>query len=185
MPHAGQVARQVRTSAGVMGTRRSRVICATSSTEYGVADLRGKSDKDVIAAMLSIADSRFQPELVRAAKDSGKLPRAHEIPAAHRENIPDRIARALEPMRARGLIPPFPFGTDFSPVEQRLIPALELLKDATSLPLRLAGLALSGLSAPNDAQALSRMGFDNPGNFTDRIYKLLLRAALARTNLKP
>ena len=43
-------------------------------TEYGVADLRGKSDADVIAAMLAVADSRFQAELARQAKDAGKLP---------------------------------------------------------------------------------------------------------------
>src|ERR1700743_3582371 len=29
-------------------------------TEYGIADVRGKSDGDVIAAMLAIADTRFQ-----------------------------------------------------------------------------------------------------------------------------
>ncbi len=34
-------------------------------TEYGVADIRGKSDADVIAAMLQVADSRFQNELMR------------------------------------------------------------------------------------------------------------------------
>ena len=37
-------------------------------TEYGVADLRGKSDADVIAAMLAVADSRFQAELVAAGQ---------------------------------------------------------------------------------------------------------------------
>ena len=42
-------------------------------TEYGVADVRGKSDEDVIALMLAIADSRFQDELARQAKDAGKL----------------------------------------------------------------------------------------------------------------
>src|SRR5580700_7032692 len=31
-------------------------------TEYGVADIRGKSDADVIATMLQVADSRFQNE---------------------------------------------------------------------------------------------------------------------------
>src|SRR5262249_52031020 len=36
-------------------------------TEYGVADLRGKSDSEVIAAMLAVTDSRFQPELMRQA----------------------------------------------------------------------------------------------------------------------
>src|SRR5712672_138976 len=47
-------------------------------TEYGVADTRGRSDADVIAAMLQIADSRFQDELARVAKDAGKLPRNFE-----------------------------------------------------------------------------------------------------------
>ena len=51
-------------------------------TEYGVADLRGKSDADVIAAMLAVTDSRFQTELMRQAKDAGKLARNYEIPAA-------------------------------------------------------------------------------------------------------
>ena len=49
-------------------------------TEYGVADIRGKSDADVIAAMLQVADSRFQGELARQAKDAGKLPKNFEIP---------------------------------------------------------------------------------------------------------
>ena len=44
-------------------------------TEYGIADISGKSDADVIAAMLAITDSRFQDELARTAKDAGKLPR--------------------------------------------------------------------------------------------------------------
>ena len=70
-------------------------------TEYGVADLRGKSDADVIAAMLQVADSRFQAELARQAKDAGKLPKNFEIPAAHRENFPERIAARVE-ARARG-----------------------------------------------------------------------------------
>src|SRR6202035_3699468 len=48
-------------------------------TEYGIADLRGKSDADVIAAMLQVADSRFQNELARQAKDAGKLAKDFEI----------------------------------------------------------------------------------------------------------
>ena len=101
-------------------------------TEYGVADVRGKSDADVIAAMLQVSDSRFQGELMRQAKDAGKLPRGHEIPAAHRENYPERISRALKPAREAGLLPSFPFGSDFTDVEQRLIPALQILPIARS-----------------------------------------------------
>lgn len=151
-------------------------------TEYGVADLRGKSDKDVIAAMLSIADSRFQPELMRAAKDAGKLPRDYEIPTVHRENTPDKIVRLLKPFADRGLLPPFPFGTDFTPVEQRLLPALDVLKN--SARFQLAGLAWSGVFArdvPGGNEAVRRMGLDNPTTIAERIYRLLLRAALAQT----
>ncbi|MGN6514823.1 MAG: acetyl-CoA hydrolase/transferase C-terminal domain-containing protein, partial [Rhizomicrobium sp.] len=152
-------------------------------TEYGVADLRGKPDKDVIAAMLCVADSRFQPDLMAAAKRAGKLPRGYEIPAAYRDNTPEKIVRLLKPFRDRGLLPSFPFGTDFTAVEQQLIPALDLLK--TSSPSQLFKLALSGLSAPsvgNGAECLLRMGLDRPRRFEDRIYRLLLRAALAQTD---
>src|ERR1700721_3723245 len=74
-------------------------------TEYGVADIRGKSDADVIAAMVQVTDSRFQEELARQDKDAGKLPKNFEIPAAYRENLPERIARALRPAREAGLLP--------------------------------------------------------------------------------
>ena len=108
-------------------------------TEYGVADLRGKTDRDVIAAMLAVADSRFQDELLRRAKDAGKIESEFELPAACRDNTPERIARALAPAREQGLLPQFPFGTDFTATEQRLIPALRLCGAAS--PMRLAGLA--------------------------------------------
>ncbi|HEU4804742.1 MAG TPA: acetyl-CoA hydrolase/transferase C-terminal domain-containing protein [Nitrobacter sp.] len=152
-------------------------------TEYGVADLRGKSDAEVIAAMLNVADTRFQAELMRQAKDAGKLPKSHEIPVAHRANVPDRIATALKPARAAGLLPAFPFGSDFTEVEQRLIPALETLRDASRSPLSLAGLLMEGLR-PGDAlvqPALARMGLDRPNTFTDRLYRALVNGALKRT----
>ena len=37
-------------------------------TEYGIADLRGKSDRDVIVEMLKVADGAFQPGLIEAAQ---------------------------------------------------------------------------------------------------------------------
>src|ERR1700726_555497 len=114
-------------------------------TEYGIADVRGKSDADVIAAMLAVSDSRFQDELMRAAKDAGKLPKNYEIPAVHRQNTPERIVEALKPAREARLLPSFPFGSDFTDVEQRLIPALEILQDAQRTPLRLAGLLWRGM----------------------------------------
>src|SRR6202045_163390 len=153
-------------------------------TEYGAADIRGKSDPDVIAAMLGVADSRFQAELARQAKDSGKLPKNFEIPAAHRENFPERIARALKPGREAGLLPSFPFGSDFTEIEQRLIPALQILRDAQHSPRRLAGLLWQGLTGRPDAadrECLARLGLDPPATLPERAYRALVSAALVRS----
>jgi Acetyl-CoA hydrolase/transferase C-terminal domain len=153
-------------------------------TEYGVADIRGKSDADVIAAMLQVTDSRFQNELTRQAKDAGKLPRDLEIPAAHRENYPERIASALKPAREAGLLPSFPFGCDFTDAEQRLIPALQLLQDAQRSPRRLPGLLWQGLMRKPDAadsECLARLGLDKPATLSERAYRALVSVALARS----
>ena len=154
-------------------------------TEYGVADLRGKSDADVIAAMLAVTDSRFQDELARRAKDAGKLPNHFEIPAVHRENIPERIVAALKPAREAGLLPSFPFGSDLTDVEQRLIPALQLLQEAQQAPLRrLPGLLWRGLvHAPGaaDSECLARLGLDKPATWAERAYRALVGAALAES----
>jgi hypothetical protein len=153
-------------------------------TEYGVADLRGKSDADVIAAMLQVADSRFQSELARQAKDAGKLPKGFEIPAAHRENFPERIAIALKPARDAGLLPTFPFGTDFTPAEQRLIPALQFLQDAQGSPLRLLGMLWQGFTRRpdvGDEECLARLGLDRPSTLSERAYRALVSAALVRS----
>jgi acyl-CoA hydrolase len=154
-------------------------------TEYGVADLRGQSDADVIGSMLSVADSRFQGELMRQAKDAGKLPKGYEIPAAHRENFPDRITAALKPSRDAGLLPAFPFGSDFTDVEQRLIPALQSLKEASANPFYLLALAWDGLRAgqpdTDTAACLARLQLDRPASLADRFYRLLVSAALMRS----
>jgi len=156
-------------------------------TEYGVADVRGKSDADVIAAMLGIADSRFQPELARQAKDAGKLPNSFEIPATHRENHPERIADALRPAREAGLLPRFPFGSDFTDTEQRLIPALQFLQDAQRTPIRLPGLLWQGFTRAPDAadhECLARLGLDAPKTLAERAYRALVSAALARSRAR-
>jgi acyl-CoA hydrolase len=151
-------------------------------TEYGVADLRGKSDEEVIAAMLSVADSRFQAELLREAKKNGKISKDFEIPAQFRNNKPERVAAALKPYRERGLLPDFPFGTDFNEVELRIIPALQLLKQKLASPLSLIPVLLRGLTASTTAEiteCIERMGLANAASLKDRIYRALLRGALS------
>ncbi len=153
-------------------------------TEYGVADIRGKSDADVIASMLAITDSRFQDELTRQAKDAGKLPKDFAIPPAHCENFPERIAAALKPARDAGLLPSFPFGSDFTEVEQRLIPALQVLQQAQAAPQRLPGLLWQGFTHQPDAadsECLARLGLDAPATLSERAYRALVSAALVRS----
>jgi len=98
-------------------------------TEYGIADLRGKSDKEVIAAMINIADSRFQEELLRTAKESKKIPADYQIPDIFRENLPRSLEKILKPYREQGLFPAFPFGTDFTNEEIIIGKALRELKE--------------------------------------------------------
>jgi acyl-CoA hydrolase len=146
-------------------------------TEYGIADLRGKPDREVIAAMLAVTDSRYQDELLRQAKDAGKIERTVDLPNAVRENTPETIERALRPARDEGFLPPFPFGTDFTEVEQRLLPALQVLKGAS--PLQLATLLVQGVAPTHAHQdCLARMGLERPSTPTDWLYALLLRGAL-------
>ena len=149
-------------------------------TEYGIADLRGKTDRDVIAAMLGVADSRFQGELLNQAKAAGKIEKSFEVPAAYRDNTPKRIERALGPARAAGLIPPFPFGTDFTQIEQRLIPALTSLASAS--PIQIVSFLMRGLwpsgHSPDTQDCLDRMGLARPKGFLELIYAALLHGSL-------
>ncbi|MDO8839205.1 MAG: acetyl-CoA hydrolase/transferase C-terminal domain-containing protein [Parvibaculum sp.] len=147
-------------------------------TEYGIADLRGKTDAEVIAAMLGVTDSRFQAALLARAKKAGKIAADYEIPADRRDNRPERVAVALAEAKAQGLLPLFPFGSDFSEVEQALMPALGRLSRASKREL--ARLALKG--GPSNAAAdacLERMGLAKPSSFSERLYRRLLLAALA------
>jgi acyl-CoA hydrolase len=156
------------------------------ATEYGLADLRGKSDRDTIAAMLAVTDSRFQDELLREAKDAGKIERTFELPASTRDNWPDTIVGALAPAREKGLIPPFPFGTDFTEAEQRLLPALDTLRLASASPVRLLQIFAQGwgkdLTATTD-DCLKRMGLHEPKSLTDWAKATLVRGALRQTPL--
>jgi acyl-CoA hydrolase len=101
-------------------------------TEYGVADLRGLTDQDVIAALLNIADSRFQEGLQREAQAAGKLRHDFRIPDMHRNNTPRALEERFILARARGLFSEFPFGTDFTAEEIVLARALTRLKERTT-----------------------------------------------------
>lgn len=153
-------------------------------TEYGVADLRGKSDQETILAMLKIADSSFQDGLLAQAKDQGKVRRDYQIPAEFHNNTPAKLKEWLLPFRSTGVLPEFPFGTDFTKVEQRLLPALAALKQAQATKTALIKLAWTGYrtkASPEAMECLARMDLAAPKDLKERLFALLLRGALTQS----
>ncbi len=153
-------------------------------TEYGVADLRGKTDSECVEAMLSIADARFIDALCAEAKAHGKLAADFQIPERWRNNRPEHLREVLAPWQAKGLLSPFPFGSDFTEVEQRLLPALDWLKKRSATwrgKIEVVKAALApGEAVPGEDEALERMGLTRPTSVGDRIQQRLLKAALRR-----
>jgi acyl-CoA hydrolase len=154
-------------------------------TEYGVADLRGRTDEEVIAALLNITDSRFQGELLSRAQAAGKIRADYRIPAGFRDNLPQRLERALKAHRDAGRFSEYPFGTDLTAVEIELARALKFLDARTGsgggrLRTVLAAL-MSGARAPAWAAALQRMGLDRPRSVGEWFDRRLLSYALDAT----
>ena len=153
-------------------------------TEYGIADLRGQCDEVCIQRMLAITDARFQDALAELAKRAGKLARDFRVPDAWRRNTPADLAERMRPFLAKGLFQQFPFGSDFTAVEQRLLPALLWLKKSTAdwrrWPSVLGALIAPGSSSDMDAP-LERLGLSTPGSLGERLLARLVRGALSRT----
>lgn len=154
-------------------------------TEYGIADVRGRSDREVVEAMLAIADSRFQPQLQREATAVGKIPKGFTLPQHATNNLPAAIQAALGPARSAGILPVFPFGTEMTETEQSLLPALGALRSAS--PSRLALFVWEGLRRmraktpdPRIASALGRLALAAPGSWRERAMAALVAGALLR-----
>ncbi|RTL39090.1 MAG: acetyl-CoA hydrolase [Burkholderiales bacterium] len=146
-------------------------------TEYGVADVRGCTDAEVIQRLLRIADSRFQPELVAAAKAHGKLPADWTLPEAWTRNTPEALDAALHPLTEAGLLPGFPFGTDLTDDEVRLVAVLRRLKKSLHHPVALVSAVVRGAGPGRSVPPayLERLGLDEARGFK----ALLLRRLFA------
>ncbi len=152
-------------------------------TEYGMAMLRGQREKDVIARMLNIADSRFQQQLLEQAKSVGKIPADYEIPEQFRNNTPERLARITAHLQPQDLFPKYPFGSDFTPEEMVLADVLQSLKAKMSsrwqLLKTLAGaVGMVGVHSKSARPYLARMGLENPKDFKHIAFQKLILAEL-------
>jgi len=118
-------------------------------TEYGIADLRGKNDKTVIANLLNVTDSRFQEELLQRAKQSKKIPADYRIPDRFRNNYPERLESVVSGYKEKGFFPVFPFGTAFTDDEIVIGKSLREFKEkaADSKVTLLSGLMTQMVSS--------------------------------------
>ena len=152
-------------------------------TQYGIADLRGRTDAEIAAALIAIADRRFQGGLAARAKAAGKLPRDWRVPEHALGNTEEQLAARLAPLAGRGLLPMFPLGTDFDEDEQRLVRALLWLqKNAAGWRnrLALAGALLGERPRQEHAPALARMGLADPRGVQERLLRRALSLALSK-----
>ena len=144
-------------------------------TEYGIADLRGKNDSDIIKALLNISDSRCQEELREWAVSKGKLSADYVIPKAYTNNTPEALAERLQPFMQH--LPSFPFGTDFTKDELNIVKALQSLKTSTEHPLQLLKTVVSSIFKDEDDDKvhryLERMGFNETHSLKEKVMKRL------------
>ncbi|NWB96146.1 acetyl-CoA hydrolase/transferase family protein [Pseudomonas gingeri] len=150
-------------------------------TEYGIADLRGKTDAQVIEALLNIADSRFQAELIEQAQKVGKLPGHFRLDP----RFSDNSAQRLQAIRTRHphLFPEYPLGCDFTAQERDLLRALNWLKSKFKLT-EMLDLGKAALDAPEPAafaEHLERMGLSHPEGLKEELLQRLLLAGLQAT----
>lgn len=150
-------------------------------TEYGIADLRSKTDATVIEALLNITDSRFQNGLIEQAQRAGKLPKDFALDPRFTRNTPERLQEIQS--RYPLLFTEYPLGSDFSTEEKDLLRALNWLKSKFKLT-ELLELGKATLDAPEPAAFaahLQRMELEQPRGLREELYQRLLLAGLQAT----
>ena len=151
-------------------------------TEYGVADLRGQCDAEIIKRLLNITDSRFQAELLEFARKHGKLERDYSIPPEASNNTPQRLQQVMAPLYQQGLLPDYPFGTDLTEQEVLLAASLRKIKALSEEPTHFIASAFKALLHHGDEDAarpfLERVHLEHPETTRDFLVQQLLMLEL-------
>jgi hypothetical protein len=177
----GQLSSNVVTSYG--HTTIPRHLRDIAVTEYGAVDLRGRTDGECVAAMLNITDSRFQEQLLVAAKRANKIDAGYRIPDAHRQNSPEKLEQAFDGARRAGLFSEYPFGTDLTREEIDLARALRWLKERMGGKGKYLAIARALLTRGGDAEQsyLERLRLGRPADLRERLTAGLVIQALRAT----
>jgi len=147
-------------------------------TEYGVADLRGQCDAEIIKRLLNVADSRFQDSLLEFAKTHGKVPQDYRIPESARDNTPTRLHSTLAQFQKQGLLPDYPFGTELTAQELALAASLRRIEALSEEPGQFLATAFRALLHKTDPQAakpfLERIQLEHPETTREFLVQHLL-----------
>lgn len=147
-------------------------------TEYGVADLLAKTDEEIAIALIEVADSRFQTELLAGVKASGKVRESYQIPEQYLNNYPEEISKIVSKWQARGCFPAFPFGSDFTAEEIALGTSLKEIKSLMAKPRSmLKAVIRSYMLKVDESEAkpfLERLNLSHPNSTKDKILQHLL-----------
>jgi acyl-CoA hydrolase len=200
MAHALPEARSilcVRSTRTSHGTTRSNIVWSYAHatiprhlrdivvTEYGIADLRGKTDGEIVDCLVAIMDARFVDGFVADAKRAGKLPRNYRVSDLVRANTPAGLADKLRPWRQRGLFAELPFGSDFTPEELALSKALRRLAARSETPLGKLKVLLEAarvdVTQPKLRPYLERMNLARPRDRDESWQRRLVALALQQT----
>lgn len=156
-------------------------------TEYGVADLRGQSDAEIIKRLLNITDSRFQKELLEFAVKNGKLPADYQVPVSASNNTPQQLEHIIKPFQSQGLLPDYPFGTDLTNQEIALAASLRRIKTLSEEPTKFIAAAFKALLHHSDEAAaqpfLERVHLEHPGTTKEFLLQQLLLLDLEQRGL--
>jgi hypothetical protein len=151
-------------------------------TEYGIAALRGLTDRECVIALLAVTDSRFQDELLSQAQNAGKIEASYKIPKIHRRNLPETLGNAFRPLRTQGFLSRFPFGCDYTAEELVLQRALgKMAATGSNLSSAISSLLPSRVS-PEDPVIkpyMERMGFGEPQDRQERQLQQSLANSIA------
>jgi acyl-CoA hydrolase len=151
-------------------------------TEYGIADLRGKTNEEVATALINISDSRFQSELIAQSQKAKLIGADFTLQNRFSNNLPGRYVKVLKKFKQQDHFKPFPLGGDLTDVELQLAKALKRIKKQSQsrfFVLTILKSLLTPTPSGDFKAPLERMGLDQVQNFKEKIYRKLLINSLA------
>ncbi len=149
-------------------------------TEYGIAVVQGADEETTCLSLIQIADLKFQDELLRWARNHKKIQAHAKLAAFAKDNTFATLHKKTVDLNLQTHFVPFPFGSDFTPEEERLALALGRLQNAQNHWSKLAKFFLQGSTrrAEKFSAELHRMKLATPQSARDWIWRRLLISAL-------